>query len=235
MLLPETRRLTLDELAEACQVEASRFRAGETKGDGFCHELVRRAVCERDDAAWAILMAQYRGLVLSWVQQHPASRALAEDGDYWVTAAFERFWMAVGPERFAAFGSFGAIAQYLKMCVHSVLLDEVRAGRSRPTALDETVEEADSGVDVEGQLVRRVSGQEVWAAIARALPDAASRAAIYLSFALDLRPREIYARYPQHYASVADVYRSKRNALDRLRRDPELRARYGDAGLLTGT
>ena len=46
----------------------------------------------------------------------------------------------------------------------------------------------------------------------------------YLSFARDLKPSEIFGRHPRLYESVADVYRIKRNVIERLRRSPEVRA-----------
>jgi hypothetical protein len=46
----------------------------------------------------------------------------------------------------------------------------------------------------------------------------------YLSFARDLKPSEIFGRHPRLYENVADVYRIKRNVVERLRRSPEVRA-----------
>src|SRR5438128_2583506 len=123
MLTLDASQLTIADLVAACRAETNRFRGGEACSDGYCFELFRRAVCHRDDDAWAAIMEQYRGLVLSWLRQHSASSAVQEDDDYWITRTFERFWMAVGPERFAHFGELGGVFQYLKMCVHSVLLD----------------------------------------------------------------------------------------------------------------
>ncbi|CAA9541297.1 MAG: hypothetical protein AVDCRST_MAG88-32, partial [uncultured Thermomicrobiales bacterium] len=53
--------------------------------------------------------------------------------------------------------------------------------------------------------------------------DAAGLFAPRLCLALELKPSEVHARYPDRFASVADVYRIKRNLLDRLRRSPEIR------------
>jgi DNA-directed RNA polymerase specialized sigma24 family protein len=221
------QRMPVAELAIACRTETSRYRGGESCSDGYCFELIRRAVCNRDDAAWEAVMAQYRGLVLSWVRQHPASTAVVEDDDYWVTRTFERFWMAVGPERFSRFSELGAVAQYLKMCVHSVLLDEVRARRAAPTEpLGDEEDEMGHGPDVGELVVDRLNERDLWRTIQRVLPDEPSRLAIYLSFALDLKPNEIHRRCPQHYSGVADVYRVKRNALERLRRSSEIRDGY---------
>jgi hypothetical protein len=59
--------------------------------------------------------------------------------------------------------------------------------------------------------------------VAAALPDPVDRRVIYLSYAVGLRPGEIARRVPAAFPEVAAVYRRKRQALDRLRRDGRLR------------
>ena len=61
------------------------------------------------------------------------------------------------------------------------------------------------------------------------LDDEAERLVVYLSFVLDLKPAAIHGRHPGRFGSMADVYRVKRNALDRLRRSPEIRALGGES------
>lgn len=216
--------MPLSGLARACADETSRYRRGEGAGDRYCLELMRRAICDRDGAAWELLLTQYRSLVLAWVRQHPASASMPEEGDYWVTRVFERFWMAVGPERFGSFGQLAAVLRYLKMCVHSVLLDEARARAARAADQldDEVASELADRTDVEAEVVDRVGGLDLWRAIEAVLVDDGERRVVYCSFALDMKPGEIQARQPELFATVADVYRLKRNALDRLRRSPEI-------------
>jgi hypothetical protein len=220
----EVRQMPLAELASACQRETSKFQRGEPSRNEFCWEMLRRAICDRDQAAWGAVLAQYRGVVLAWVRQHPASNSSQEGDDYWVNRALERFWMAVGPDRFALFPDLPSLLKYLKMCVHSVLLDEVRArNASRLESLDQlpAASHAES-TDIEGLAVGHMTGREIWHTIADALPDESERLLVYLSFALDLRPREIHQLHPERYPSVAEVYRIKRNVLDRLRRSEAL-------------
>jgi hypothetical protein len=215
--------LSLSDLARACAEETSKYKRGEAAHDRYCLELLRRAVCDRDGAAWEIVLAQYRSLVLAWVRQHPASASQGEDGDYWVTRAFERFWMAVGPDRFGAFDHLAAVLRYLKMCVHSVLMDEARARSSRSTEpLDELESDLPDRQDVESEVLGRVSGRDLWTVIERALADEGERRVIYCSFSLEMKPAEIHQLHPELFVTVADVYRVKRNAMDRLRRSAEI-------------
>src|SRR5215475_8520825 len=136
--------MSVPDLTSRCRDETARFRRGEPSDERYCFELIRRAVCNRDEIAWEVVLAQYRGMVLAWVRQHPTSSALGEEDDYWVTSTFERFWAAIGPERFGAFPGLAAVLRYLKMCTHSVLIDETRARRSVETA---SLEDADQETD----------------------------------------------------------------------------------------
>ncbi|MGH2350226.1 MAG: RNA polymerase sigma factor [Chloroflexota bacterium] len=212
---------------------ADRMRAGRdetvqdepdrTSGLADTYGLFRRAICDGDDVAWEALMARYRGLVLAWIRRRWGAAAAREDDDYWVTRAFERFWMAVRPERFDQFRGLPALVQYLKLCAWSVLLDDVRDRGTVQLEPLEALEErpADGGLessDVEAFTVGRMAGRDLWEVIWQALPDKAERQVVYLSFARDLKPREIAARYPGRFATVTEVYRAKRCALERLRR-----------------
>src|SRR5262245_40245228 len=80
--------------------------------------LFRRAIEEGDPAAWEALVSRYRGLVLDWVRRSLHGPLPREDEDDWVTRAFERFWLAVGPEG-SHFRDLPAALQYLKLCVRS--------------------------------------------------------------------------------------------------------------------
>jgi hypothetical protein len=46
----------------------------------------------------------------------------------------------------------------------------------------------------------------------------------YLSFTRDMKPSDIFQRHPRLYESVDDVYRIKRNVVERLRRSADIRA-----------
>jgi DNA-directed RNA polymerase specialized sigma24 family protein len=189
------------------------------------YELFRRALVERDEQAWAAVYNQYRGLVLSWARQHPAAHPGADD-DYVANRAFERLWAAVGPERFAGFTALAAVLQYLKLCVHSVILDEQRAehvqrGLLVPIDLAEAI--APSPSDVAGDMVDRESGQALLRTMLEEAEGEAEQQVLVLSFVRDLRPREVFALRPDLFATIRDVYRVKRNLIERLRGNPKIR------------
>ncbi len=217
-------RESLPDLVVACGEEMACFARGRPSSGAAGFELFRRAICERDDAAWDAVVTQYGGLVRSWIRQQPASTAAGADGDELAIRAFERLWMAVGPERFGQFRDLASVLGYLKMCAHSVVVDEVRARRSHQVGgLDELLADADveaPGIDT--MVERRTAVHDLWTAILGEVPDESERLLVYLSFAQDLKPGQIRERHPDRYPTVADVYRIKRNVLDRLRRSPRL-------------
>jgi hypothetical protein len=118
------------------------------------------------------------------------------------------------------------------MCVHSVLLDDVRSRRAGELQSLDVLERLPAGaagpagplaVDAEALAVGEMAGHELWRAIAQEVPDESERLVVYWSFALGMRPGEIQQRSPDRYPTVADVYRIKRNVLERLRRSERLR------------
>jgi DNA-directed RNA polymerase specialized sigma24 family protein len=228
---PATKALhevPLVELARRCREETQRFLRGEPRDDGFCFEVFQRAVAGRDDAAWEAIMAQYRGIILAYIGQHSVASSMHESDDYWVNRAFQRFWSAVGPERFGQFADLASLLKYLKLCVHSVLMDEVRTRKTASfTSLDDTSETTPASANSERSAIGRLAGEQLWETVMRELEDEGERMVAYLSFARDLKPSEIYGRYPRLYESVADVYRIKRNVVDRLRRSPDVRSFLG--------
>jgi hypothetical protein len=220
--------LSVAELARRCREETLRFVRGEPRDDSFCFELFQRAVAQREHDAWEAIIAQYRGIVLAYVGQHSAAALVRESDDYWVNRAFQRFWMAVGPGRFRQFTDVSGLLRYLKLCVHSVLMDEVRARRpSAIGSLADVPETALAADDAQDSVLGELSGAQLWQVISRELQSEAERVVALLSFARDLKPAEIFSRHPTLYESVADVYRVKRNLLERLRRSPEVRRFLG--------
>jgi hypothetical protein len=217
--------MPLAELARRCREETLRFLRGDTREDAYCFEVFERAVVHRDDAAWAAVVEQYRGIILAYVGQHSLATLIRESEDFWVNRAFQRFWSAVGPDRFAQFPDLPALLKYLKLCVHSVLLDEARARRSASlTSLEEMPDTTPAPTSAERSVVGQLAGEQLWETVLRELHDESEQVVAFLSFARDLKPAEIFERHPRLYASVGDVYRIKRNLIERLRRSPEVRA-----------
>lgn len=212
-----TESLSVDQLAAHCAEETARYRRGESHAERYCFELFRRAVALRDERAWAAVYETYAEVVRRWV-------GTRMDPDEGVPLAFERFWRAIDAEKFRRFGSLAALLQYLKMCVHTAVLDRARAAAA--VAVEQPIDDAmalPGADDVERSVGQRLDTAAFWRLIGRLLDDEREQRLLYLSYAIGLSPREICARHGDLFPDVREIYRIKRNALERLRRAPELR------------
>lgn len=210
--------LTVSEVARRCGDETARYVRGETHNDRFCFELFRRAVVERDEAAWAAVLAQYRETLRHWLGDQQ------DDADDGVSAVFERFWRAVNAQKFAGFTSLSSILQYLKMCAHTTTMDRLRA--SRLTALEQALDDdfdLPATDKVEESVVTRVDATAFWREVRRIVVDERELRVIYFSYVIGLTPRAICEHYAGEFPNVQEVYRLKRLALDRLRQVPALK------------
>jgi RNA polymerase sigma factor (sigma-70 family) len=222
---PPPEQLSINELARCCSEETNKFLKQSASNDRFCLELFRRAIVKRDDDAWACIYQQYAPLVLTWVTQHQsAAPLLGQDGSGpLVNAAFAKFSQALTAAKMGNFDTLAAILKYLKMCVHSVVADEVRARQSRQyeETLD-ALEHEPASDDPAEDVVSSISAQGLWQVIQEELNGEDERILIYLAYVQGMKPSEISSQHRKHFPTVDDVYRIKRNVLERLRRNRRL-------------
>ena len=224
------QQLSINELAHCCSEETNKFLKQSASNDRFCLELFRRAITKRDDDAWACIYQQYAPLVLTWVNQHQsAAPLLGQDGSAsLVNAAFAKFSQALTPAKMGNFDSLAAVLKYLKMCVHSVIADEVRSRQSRQ--FEETlelIEHEPASDDPADDVVSNLSAQGLWQVIQEELNGEDERVLIYLAYIHGMKPSEISSQNRRLFPSVEDVYRIKRNVLERLRRNRRLQNMFG--------
>jgi hypothetical protein len=75
---------------------------------------------------------------------------------------------------------------------------------------------------VDEYVVEQLMAEEVWRLIAQELPGESELLVASLSFKYGQKPAEIFARYPDRFPTIGHVYQTKRNVLDRLRRNERL-------------
>src|SRR5207245_8581045 len=184
--------------------------------------LFRRTIFRLDYDSWACIYQQYAPLVLTWVNQHQsAAPVLGQDGSApLVNAAFAKFSQALTPVKMDNFDSLAAVLKYLKMCVHSVIADEVRSRQARQyeEAL-ESIEHEPASDDPADDVVSNISAQGLWQVIQQELYGEDERVLIYLAYIHGMKPSEISNQHHRLFPTVDDVYRIKRNVLERLRRN----------------
>jgi len=227
--VPQPEQLTITELARCCSEETTKFLKQNISNDRYCLELFRRAITKRDDDAWICIYQQYSPLVLTWVNQHQsATPLLGQDGSApLVNAAFAKFSQALTPAKMDNFDSLAAVLKYLKMCVHSVVADEVRARQARQyeEAL-EMMEHEPATDDPADSVISNLSAQGLWQVIQEELNGEDERVLIYLAYIHGMKPSEISSQNRRLFPTVDDVYRIKRNVLERLRRNRRLQTMF---------
>jgi len=219
---PQMELLSINELARCCSEETNKFLKQSVSNDRYCLELFRRAITQRDEDAWACIYQQYAPLVLTWVNQHQsAAPLLGQDGSApLVNAAFAKFSQALTPAKMGNFDSLAAVLKYLKMCVHSVIADEVRSRQARQYEETlELIEHEPASDDPADDVVSNISAQGLWQVIQEELNSEDERVLIYLAYVHGMKPSEISSQHRKLLPSVEDVYRIKSNVLERLRRN----------------
>ncbi len=217
-------QLALISLAHRCAHETELFFQRQSHDPRYCFELFRRAILEKSREAWELIYNQYQWLVLKWISRHPAFAAAGEEPRYFVNRAFESMWSALTPEKFNRFSDLKSILRYLQMCVHSVIIDEVRrTGLPHDTELSDELEDNSHMTvpGVEEEALEGIQRRALWENLQARLHDEKERKVIYGSFILNLKPQEMCAAFPDTFQTVQEIYRTKQNVLDRLRRDQE--------------
>ena len=176
-------------------------------------ELLRRAIVQEDEEAWAGVQHCFNGLVRGWLHRHP-KRDIAcrlESEENYVAQTFERFWQATALARHVEFITLAAALQYLRASLNGVILDTLRAyARPGEVMLSEIGEEG------ELQAENTTDSSNVWEALQTMLSDEREKRLAYLLFHCGLKPREIIRFCPQEWSDVHEIYRLRRNIMERL-------------------
>jgi hypothetical protein len=199
---------------------------GEHCDDQYCLEMFRRATVYHDQQAWEQLQQRFYDVVRGWMRRHPrrevASRFDSEDN--YVAQAFERFWQATAYNRELEFTSLAAALSYLRASLNGAIMDTLRMySRPREAPLldpgypgEPTADEPDD------------EGDELWETLQSLLPHERERRLAYLLFHCGLKPREVVRYCSQEFCDVREVYRLRRNIIERLMRNiDQIRWRLG--------
>jgi hypothetical protein len=207
--------MSLRILAEQSAQEINKYRHNEPSDERYCLEIFRRAVTLRDDDAWAILQRQFTENVRFWLARHACKEAALRhetEQDY-VDHAFRRFWQAVSDQALT-FTSLASALRYLRLCLNCAIMDTLRAyAHSRLEPLPE------QGHPDEPHAEDHYDESELWETIRSLLANDRERRVAYLHFHCNLKPREIMRYCPGEFASESEIYRLKRNIMERIMRN----------------
>lgn len=209
--------LSASALVEQCQREMQAYRRRESSNDVYGLELLHRAIMQGDQAAWAGLQQCLGEIVRGWLRCHPSREAACcwESEENYVALAFERFWQATVQQR-VAFGTFAGALAYLRASLHGALLDTLRA-YSRPKEV--SLPEAGEAGELYGE--DQTASLEVWEILQTMLPNGREQRLVYLLYHCGLKPREIVRFCREEWSDIQEIYRLRRNIMERLLRNAD--------------
>ncbi len=219
----DVRQLPLAVLFQCCQRETNNYLHQRPHDTRYAYELFRRAAWG-DDVAWECIYMQYAPLVANWIERNPALVFSDEEVQFLVNRTFERMWRRLTPEALAGFEELKQLLRYLELCASSCLLDYNRKKKGRTETSWDELEQNHPVLQVEAEAEPLAEQQqaELWRVLLNLVTDEVERVVLVASFILNLKPKQIQARYGQHFDTVVEVYRIKQNILQRLRRAPQL-------------
>jgi hypothetical protein len=208
--------LSVQALAALCLSELENNRRGEPGTDEYGLALLRRAIVRGDQEAWAWIQHCFGGLVRGWLRRHP-QREIAgrlESEENYVAQAFERFWQATTLSQRVEFNSLTSALQYLHASLNGAILDTLRA-YARPGEVS-LPEPGEPGEPYEEDVTE---SSEVWEGLQTMLLNEREQQLAYLLFHGGLKPRQIVRFRPQEFGDVQEIYRMRRNMMERLLRN----------------
>ena len=177
-------------------------------------ELLRHAIADGDQAAWAGFQQCLEETVLTWLYEHPSREAACRwrcEKDL-VAQAFERFRQATGQAQ-VAFETPAGMLVSLRASLHGAILDTLRISlRRRAVSLP------GSGEADQPQMEDRAASLQVWEVLQSLLPNARERRLAFLLYHCGLSPREIVRCCPLEWNDLQEVSHLRRTILERLLR-----------------
>lgn len=214
-------------VAARCQIEHACFHGGRPHDDRYASEIVRRAIMERDEAAWEALHQIYSPQVAAWCRRAGANEGELDD---LCAIAWEKFWHAFGPERLEHADGLRAVLQYLMLCATSVVTDERRrTGAVARFAVELEPERAE--LLLPPPAAADTDWSEFRCLVLRCLRGERECTLIRLMFACGYKPADMPRLRPCLFPNVEAVYRTRHAIFDRLRRNVALRRWLVEQGL----
>ncbi len=209
--------MSLPALADRSTLELSKFRRNEPSNDQYCLEIFRRATVQHDERAWDIVYVLFQEHVRQWFRGDAGRTAALrhEDERSYIDDTFKKFWQSANTRKLQ-FPSLAGALRYLRLCLNSVIIDTLRT-----YARKEVLGLPESGSPDELLVEDTYHENECWSVIENLLPNERERRVIYLLYHCGLKPREIVMRCPDEFTTEQEIYRLRRNSLERLKRHQE--------------
>lgn len=216
---------TTVEVIKNCRDEATLNRVQER---GYCFELFRRALDQRDEVAWEAIQTQYLSLIQHWIQLAATTSLTSQQEADLTQEVLKKFWgtLTTAPQVIEQkFEHIGSVLKYLRQCsmrsVYTLQRQQQKERRlQEKLQYFHEVEVVTFATleDDEAQQAHQRHLQRMKELLADKVQDPVEQRLLHLYFERGLKPAEISASYPQDFPKTRDVYRIKERVLKRLRR-----------------
>lgn len=218
--------LPVAELVRRCGEETEKFSRRQENDPQFCFELMRRALADESHEAFAYIFRVYERQVLIWVHSHSHFASTGEEAEYFVSSAFSALYFARHGERFSGFGGLPQVLSYLKLCVHTSIMQYLRDQKTASLTGLDTIHELGETPELDAE----VSATELWNYICTRLPDERNRRLARYVFIDDLKPRQIVKLDRSEWRDEREVTVAIYRLRQLLRGDSDLRRHAGLVG-----
>jgi hypothetical protein len=205
--------MSFPDLAAQCLRELDTYRRGELCTDVYGLELLYRAIIQSDHEAWLWVQHCFGGMVRGWLRRHPQGEVACrlESEENYVAQTFERFWQAATIHQRVEFSTLTAALQYLRASLHGTILDMLRTcARPGEVSLPGPGEPGEPFVE------DNTENSEIWESLHMILSNPREQRLAYLFFHCGLGPGEIIRFCSQEWGDVQEIYRLRRNIMERL-------------------
>ena len=197
------------QLAARCQEAMARLQPVPREED-TCFELFARALLHGDQAAWDVLVTQYRRLILFWIG---ADRSDAED---LLQELLWHFWTRYqGADLATHFPDLPHLLRYLQRAAHNAAISADR--RAAHEVLVAEVDNPTLPITPETDALRHLAADELQTLIAACVQTTDEELVMRLSYEVGWAPRQICEAYPQRFANPRAVSLIKERVLTRVR------------------
>jgi len=195
----------------------SAYQRNNSSNDEYVMELLHRAIMHADQNARIKVQQCLCGIVRGWFHRYPHREALCclDNEENYIDVAFERFWRVTIDKRIE-FNKLDTALHYLRASLNGTILDRLRASE-RPKEV--SLPRSDFPEDPPFEEV--ISSAEVWQRVQKELLNVNVREQrlAYLLFHCGFKPGEIVHCCSQEFSDVCEIYRLRRNIIERMLRN----------------
>ncbi len=175
-------------------------------------ELLRQASIHSDLHAWAVFQQSLEETVLTWLHEHPGSKAACrvQSERHFVALAFERLRQATIQGQVTC-ETLSKVLVFLRASLNGAILETLRDSK-RPGAVSSPWPDGED----------RLDRGELWDRLQARLSNRREQRLAYLLYHCGLEPAEIVRCCPQEWSDVHEVARLRRIILERLMKRSEL-------------